>query len=140
MEAAPRNATALNNLAWLLATCPIADVRDPGRAVELAKAAVDLAPNTVNYWNTLGAAHYRAGDWLAAVAALDKAAGLRRRPDSDDGFFMAMSHWRLGDKEQARRSYDQAIAALPPDRLADEERRRFRAEAAELLGVKTKGE
>jgi tetratricopeptide (TPR) repeat protein len=134
-ESAPRNATALNNLAWLLATCPAAEVREPGRAVELAKAAVELAPGAANYWNTLGVAHYRAADWPAALAALDKAAGLRRRPHSDDGFFLAMAHWQLRDQDQARRWYDRAIAALPADRLADEERRRFRAEAAALLGI-----
>ena len=45
-----------------LATCPEAKFRDPKQAVELAKKAVELDPQGGNYWNTLGTAHYRAGD------------------------------------------------------------------------------
>ena len=37
-------ATAENDFAWLLATCPDAKRRDPDRAVELARKAVELAP------------------------------------------------------------------------------------------------
>src|SRR5262249_30332855 len=61
---------AHNSLAWLLATYPDAKVRDPDRAVKLAKKAVQLVPLAGGSWNTLGVAHYRAGDWKAAVAAL----------------------------------------------------------------------
>src|SRR5439155_5853056 len=68
----PTHAEAHNELAWLLATCPDEKLRDPARAVELARKAVQLAPKVGNYWNTLGVAHYRAGDWKAAIAALDK--------------------------------------------------------------------
>jgi Zn-dependent protease with chaperone function len=39
----PRHVHALNNLAWLLATCPDEAVRDPGRALELAGRAVSLS-------------------------------------------------------------------------------------------------
>jgi serine/threonine protein kinase/Flp pilus assembly protein TadD len=140
VESAPRNANHLNNLAWLLVTCPAAEVRDPTRALGLARAAVELTPNSASYWNTLGAAHYRVGDWQAALAALEKGFGLRRRPHSDDGFFLAMVHYRLGDRDQARHWYDRALTALPADRLTDGDRRRLRAEAAELLGIRTKGE
>ena len=47
-------AKVLNNLAWLLATCPDPELRDPGRAVGLAKEAVELAPTAPEYRNTLG--------------------------------------------------------------------------------------
>src|SRR5262249_47445153 len=73
LKLAPDHARAQSSLAWVLATCPDTKLRDPDRAVELARKAVQLAPKVGMYWNTLGVAHYRAGDWKAAVAALDKA-------------------------------------------------------------------
>ena len=52
-----------------MATDPEPNKRDPGRAVKLAKEAVGLAPKN-GAWNTLGAAHYRAGNWEESLAAL----------------------------------------------------------------------
>ena len=51
---------AHNSLAWLLATCPDAKLRDPKQAVALAEEAVKLAPENPDYPNTLGVAYYRA--------------------------------------------------------------------------------
>src|SRR5262249_25449220 len=68
----PGWADPYNNLAWLLATCQDVKVRDPQRAVALAKKAVERAPKNGEDWNTLGVAHYRAGDMKAAIDALEK--------------------------------------------------------------------
>src|SRR5262249_39135863 len=84
LEVFPGSAAAHNTLAWLLATCPDVGVRDPGRAVELAQQAIALAPKTGEFWNTLGVAHYRAGHWQQARAALEKSVALRRGGDSFD--------------------------------------------------------
>ena len=127
---------ALNALAWLLATCPEPKVRDPRRAVETAKKAVQLAPTEGAYWNTLGAAHYQAGAWKAAVEALMKSVQLRKGGDSFDFFFLAMAHWQLNEKDKARAWYDQAVAWMDKNSPQDEELKRFRAEAAVLLGTK----
>jgi len=136
LESAPRDARTLNALARLFATCPAVELRDAARAVELAKKAVELAPREPNYWNTLGVAHYRAGDWGAAIAALEQAIWLRRVSDGSDWFFLAMAHWRLGDKEQARQFYDKAVQWTENNRRKSDELRRFQAEAEELLGIK----
>src|SRR5262249_6477530 len=80
---------ALNNLAWELATCPDAKVRDAKRAVELAKKAVKLAPRDGNIWNTLGVAHFRSGDWKPALDGLTKSMELRKGGDGVDWFFLA---------------------------------------------------
>ena len=122
----------LNNLAWPLATSADPKLRDPARAVELAKKAVELKPKEGSCWNTLGVAHYRAGDWGAAVAALEKSGELRQGGDSFDWFFLAMAHWQLGDNEQARNWYDQAVQWMEKNKPEDEELRRFRAEATEF--------
>src|SRR5262249_38881356 len=59
----PGRAEIANDLAWFLATCPDAKVRDPGRAVQVAEKAVALAPTSGRIWSTLGVARHRAGDW-----------------------------------------------------------------------------
>jgi uncharacterized protein HemY len=129
----PASALAFNNLAWTLATCPEEKVRNPPRAVELARKAVELAPKARMIWNTLGAAQYRAGDWKAAIQALEKSMELSKGGDSFDWFFLAMAHWRLGEKDKARAWYDRAVQWTDKNQPANEELRRFRAEAAELL-------
>jgi hypothetical protein len=50
-----------------------------------------------------------------------------------NGFFLAMAHWQVGDKKQARRWYDKAVLWMEVNRPGDDELRRFRAEA--LLGI-----
>jgi serine/threonine protein kinase/Tfp pilus assembly protein PilF len=88
-------------------------------------------------WNILGVARYRAGDWKAAIEALEKSVALA--PDNYvafNGFFLAMSHWQLGEREAARKSYDQAVAWMDKNAPTDEKLLRCRHEAAVLLGRK----
>src|SRR5262249_8701152 len=105
----PNHAGAHNSLAWLLAISPDAQLRDPDRAVQLAKKAVELAPKAGNYWRTLGAAYYRAGDWKAAVAALDKSVELREGMDASDRLFLAMAYRKLGKHDESHEAYNQAL-------------------------------
>ena len=58
---------------------------------------------------------------------------LRKGGDSSDWFFLAMTHWQLGDQEQARQWYDQALQWMDKNNPKDEGLDRFRAEAAQLL-------
>ena len=131
----PKDATLHNNLGWLLATHANPKLRDPGRAVNCAKKALELAPKEGMYWNTLGVAHCRAGDWQAALAALGKSMELRKGGDGFDWFFLAMCHEKLGDKHKARQSYDRATTWMDRNQANNEELRRFRAEAAEVLKI-----
>jgi tetratricopeptide (TPR) repeat protein len=65
---------ALNNLAWLLATCPEAGVRDGKRAVVLAERACQLTGfQKTLYVGTLAAAYAEAGRFSEAVAAAERA-------------------------------------------------------------------
>ncbi len=88
-------------------------------------------------WSTLGVCLYRAGDWKTAIEALKKSRDLRNGGDSFDWFFLAMAHWQLREKENARRWYDQAVEWMEKSQPRNEELRRLRAEAEELLGVTT---
>jgi tetratricopeptide (TPR) repeat protein len=141
----PAYAGIHNTMARLLATFPDPKLRDPGQAVKLAKKAVQLAPKDRDCWNTLGAAHYRAGDYQAAVAALDKSRELSKGGDAGDFLFLAMAHGKLGRHDEARKWYDQAVTwldtnkeRLEKDMPLVEELRRFRSEADEVLELKKK--
>jgi hypothetical protein len=137
IELDPKSAMAHNNLAWLLATCPEPQFRDPQRAVEFAKKSVELAPTEGSSWNTLGAAHYRAGNWRDAIAALEQSLKLQG-DNSFDWFFLAMAHWQLGAKDQARKWYEKAVEWMDKNAKDNDELRRFRREAEELLEIKKK--
>ncbi len=133
----PRSARYPNELAWLLATCADRPFRNPRQAVELAQKAVHLAPDNGDYYNTLGVAHYAAGHWQPAIDALQKSMELRHGGDGYDWFFLALAHAQLGHKDKARSWYDQAAAWTDRNAAHDAQLRRFRTEAARLLGLPT---
>jgi hypothetical protein len=56
--------------------------------------------------------------------------------DSYDWFFLAMSCWKLGQKDTAREWYVRAVEWMEKNQPHNHELNRFRAEAAELLGIK----
>jgi tetratricopeptide (TPR) repeat protein/serine/threonine protein kinase len=134
----PKSAWAHNLLAWTLVTCADPKFRNATEAVEVARKAIELAPRSGVIWNTLGVAHYRAGDWQASLSALKKSRELRKGGDARDWFFLAMAHWQLGHKTEARTWYDKAIAWMEKKQPNDEELRRFQTEAEQLMKVQRK--
>ncbi|HEY7308011.1 MAG TPA: tetratricopeptide repeat protein [Gemmataceae bacterium] len=136
IESNPNDAPLHNDLAWLLATCPQATFRDPNSAVELAERAVELKPEEYGYWHTLGVAYYRAKKWEKALSALEKSCRLEKATDGKGNawqwVFQAMAHWQLGHKDEALLWYNKTVQL---EKVWPEELRRFRAEAAELLGI-----
>ena len=63
---------------------------------------------------------------------------LRNGGDSYDWFFLAMAHWRLGEKEKGRQWFDGAVQWMDKNMPKGSELGRFRAEAAELMKVEPK--
>ena len=125
----------LTGFAWLLANCLDSKERDVSRAQALITRALSMAPGDGSCWSTSAAVHYRRNNWKPALAALQIAMRLQNGGDGSDWFFLAMTHWQLGDKKEARKWYDQAVAWMEKERPKDEDLRRCRAEAAALLGV-----
>jgi serine/threonine-protein kinase len=123
-----------NNLAWTLATCAETGLRNPSRALELAKSAVERAKNNAACWNTLGVASYRASDWNGAKAALEKSISLQSYT-SFNGFFLAMAEAQLGHSDAAMREFDRALRWMQTVKPDDEVLRRFRAEAVQVLKI-----
>ncbi|MBI1916590.1 MAG: tetratricopeptide repeat protein [Planctomycetes bacterium] len=127
------------NWAGLLETCPDPKLRDPAEAVRLSKKAVELAPHEAFCWQTLGWGLYRTGDWKGSISALTKSIELQKDGgDPFQWFFLAMAHWKLDQKQTARKWYDQAVHWMDKNAPQDEELRRLRVEAEGLLGIKTK--
>jgi tetratricopeptide (TPR) repeat protein len=58
---------ALNNVAWVLATCKDANQHNGKRAVELALKATKLMPDKAYYFGTLAAAYARNGQFEEAI-------------------------------------------------------------------------
>src|SRR5262249_54638712 len=107
-------------------------------AVALAKQAVELEPERGRFRNTLGVACYRAGDWKAAIAALEgpmELVAVGNEYELYDTFFLAMAHWQLGENEEAWRFYDRAAPGMDKNQPQNDELKRFRAEAEALLGL-----
>jgi serine/threonine protein kinase/predicted Zn-dependent protease len=130
-----------NDLADLFATSPEESFRDAMQAVQIARKAVETHPDYAAFWNTLGIAHYRAGDHTAAVQELEKSMAMNHGGDCYDWFFLAMAHHQLNQEEKAREFYERATSwleqnksALEKNRLQASRFRRFRAEAKRLLG------
>jgi len=74
LEIRPDQVEVQNNLAWLLATCPQASLRNGNQAVELAQRANQLAgDNNPSLLCTLAAAYAEAGRFSEAVETAQRA-------------------------------------------------------------------
>jgi hypothetical protein len=93
------------------------------------------APESRQGWKILGEAEYRCRHWPAAIEALLNATKFGTKDDPSLELFLAMAHWQVGHKGEARRLYDQAIGGMDQQKSWDDDLRRLRAEAAALLGL-----
>src|SRR5262249_2538584 len=78
----------------------------------------------------------QAEEWRPAVEALTMALKLTAS-DSIAGLMLAMAHWRLGERGEARRCYQRALEGLKNDPQRNgSDLRRLQSPAAALLGIK----
>ena len=71
------DAHVLNNLAWLYATCEVKSLRNPERALRLAKLAVKIEPSSYIY-DTLAESYFVNGMYQEAVKASEHALKLAK--------------------------------------------------------------
>jgi Flp pilus assembly protein TadD len=77
LQIKPDAVDVLNNLAWLLATCPDARIRDGAQAVQYAERARELTHARVTLiMGTLAAAYAEAGRFDDAIATAEKTCAL----------------------------------------------------------------
>jgi eukaryotic-like serine/threonine-protein kinase len=130
-----RLANLLSDRALQLAVGCDPKTRDPKRALDLAQEAVALFPNDAAGQRALGAAHYLAENWKAAIEALEKSRlHADYRTDSLALFFLSMARARTNEKELAGKLFDQAGEWRMGIGATDQELRCLCAEAAVLLG------
>ena len=85
VEQEPNSVPVLNNLAWLLATCPDDGIRNGARAVELAERACKITEwRATVLMGTLAAAYAEAGRFPDAIAMAEKAIAKARDEKQDD--------------------------------------------------------
>jgi len=130
----PNNPTLLNNLAWYLLSVPDRRLRRPKEALQLARQLVKGSPDNGGYYNTLGLAEYRNDLWDDAIAALGQSVEKNNGSEPTDFFFLAMAHWKRGDKGDAEIMFQRGVEKASKDAPDEWEWRMFWAEAAELLG------
>ena len=70
-----------------------------------------------------------------AITALRAALVCRAGGDGREWLLLALAYARHGDRPQARTWYDRAVQWMDKNQPNDEDLRRFRAEAAELLKI-----
>ena len=85
------------------------------------------------YWNTLGVAYFRTGDFGSAVSALDRAIAVDGEGNSFDHIFLAMAHARLGNREESRQYLAQAMFQKERDYPSHPELARFCDEAHSII-------
>ena len=92
----PDNPDALNNLAWLLVTSDNPDLRNPQKALELAKKAIALE-KAPHIWDTLAEALYANGRVEDAIEAENKA--LQMHPDDRQVYEKQLSRFMKARKD-----------------------------------------
>lgn len=99
-----------NDLACFLIEEPRPELQDFPRAVSLASQASEAFPDEPLYWNTLGAACYRAGDAQAAVDALHRSVSLQpEHGTAFDHLYLAMACAQLAQPDVALSWYEQGV-------------------------------
>jgi uncharacterized protein HemY len=128
----PESPGNARDLAWLLAMCSRPELRDPGRAVTLARRATTLAPEGGDCWRALGAALCRSEKWSEAIEALNKSVALRAA-DGRVLLLLALAHAKLGDRDRASDYYDQVRPWPAKAGTEPLERRSLRTEVGAAL-------
>jgi tetratricopeptide (TPR) repeat protein len=100
LRGSPDDLDALNNIAWIRATCDSARSRDGAEAVRLAERARDRCPRPMAVlYSTLAAAYAEAGRFPEAIRAGERAVELARaeqQPQQAERYAQQLASYRAG--------------------------------------------
>jgi tetratricopeptide (TPR) repeat protein len=122
---------ALVHTSGLFWNCP--DDYDPARALAYARESVEALPQERQVVSALGGALYRNGRYREAREALLKAQAMSA--SAAELFYLAMSSWQLGEKQQARSYYDQGLDWMNEYSPKNPTLIPLREEASRTLGI-----
>ena len=102
LELGPKHLQMSNNLAWLLATSPDAELRDGTEAVRLAKLSSEATKReNANFLDTLAVAYAEMGSFEQALEVNERALELARNTGAQALIPILESRRRLYDNKQA---------------------------------------
>jgi tetratricopeptide (TPR) repeat protein len=127
-----RNVDAHLALARELLASPKDSRRENEEALTHARKAAELRSDSLTL-STLALAAYRAGHWDEAIVATGRSTK-NSGGSTQDRFLLAMAHRAKGDKYEAGKWFDIAVARARQRDRDDPEVLRLWSEAAELLG------
>jgi tetratricopeptide (TPR) repeat protein len=121
VELDPRNALALNNLAYYLADY----ANLPDEALKYAQQVKEIAPGATAVDDTIGWAFYRKGVYLTAVKHLEAATadptGIDKENLARSRYHLAMAYFKVGDRKRGQEMLDATLRldpSLPEARMA----------------------
>jgi tetratricopeptide (TPR) repeat protein len=115
----PDHAHAYNALGYSFAD---RNVRLP-EAKQLIERALELSPNDYFIIDSMGWVLYRMGDLKGAAAQLRRA--WQGRPDGDIGAHLGEVLWALGERDEARRVWQESQKASPDNETLQKTLKRF---------------
>ena len=135
IEINPKLAPVHNNLAWLLATANEIELRNPSEALDLREPPFNSTQRT----GVLGHVERRrlSGGGLENVVQCSPREARAHPITTEDRWFLAMTHWQLGNQVDARKSYDEAVAETTNEQTTTPRLRSLHLEANQLLGITT---
>jgi serine/threonine protein kinase len=112
-------------LAWLLATCPLTDLRDQRLALKLSVAATDAIPESPQFQLTLAAAQHQYQKPDDALQSLKICKRLRGQDDGFSLYLQALCESELKQRDNAKATLTAARAWRTLHKPADEELTRW---------------
>lgn len=116
----PKMAVAKNNLAYLLAD----EGKELDRALDLAREAKQLLPDSANTTDTLGYVLYKKGRFSSAIDFFREAENVAEPASRELGLIqthLAMAYEKAGETENARETATRALNAIPAGTAAEQE-------------------
>jgi tetratricopeptide (TPR) repeat protein len=111
LESEPYNPMVLNDLGWIKATHPHAEIRDPLAAIEYARRASDLTNGSPESLDTLAAAYAADSRYAEAIEIVSKAISLAESAGNEQLYNLAVEHLKL--YREGRMVIDYSLSEAP---------------------------